>query len=99
ASRPSNGRPMWPEQWRTQLRTRWCTQTSTRTPRPRTGIEPAIWLREALVAVGARSVRHRGAHRWVFRLGRTRREREEIRLGLLAQQPYPKRPGTEPCPS
>ncbi|KAF5991050.1 site-specific integrase [Streptomyces sp. WAC00263] len=22
---------MWPEQWRTQLRTRWCTQTSTRT--------------------------------------------------------------------
>lgn len=29
---PSNGRPMWPEQWHTQLRTRWCTQTSKRTP-------------------------------------------------------------------
>ncbi|MFI2415170.1 hypothetical protein [Streptomyces sp. NPDC018947] len=40
-------------------------------PRPRPGCDPARWLREALAAVGARNVRHRGAHRWVFRLGRT----------------------------
>ncbi|MCX4429515.1 hypothetical protein [Streptomyces mirabilis] len=68
-------------------------------PRPRPGCDPAIWLREALASVGARNVRHRGAHRYVFRLGRTRREREEIRLGLPAQQPYPKRPDLESASS
>lgn len=68
-------------------------------PRPRPGTDPALWLREALAAVGARPVRHRGSHRFVFRLGRTRREREEIRLGLPAQQPYPKRPDPEPASS
>ncbi|MFF6642286.1 hypothetical protein ACFY83_34330 [Streptomyces althioticus] len=64
-------------------------------PRPRPGCDPALWLREALSAVGARNVRHRGAHRWVFRLGRTRREREEIKLGIASLRPYPKRPDPE----
>ncbi|MER7982437.1 hypothetical protein [Streptomyces sp. NPDC095817] len=64
-------------------------------PRPRSGVNPAVWLREALAAVGTRNVRHRGPHRWVFRLGRTRREREEIRLGLPAQQSRPGQPDAE----
>ncbi|MFE9769775.1 hypothetical protein ACFYPC_35525 [Streptomyces sp. NPDC005808] len=68
-------------------------------PRPRPGVDPAVWLREALAAAGARNVRHRGAHRWVFRLGRSRRKREEIRLGLPTRQPYPKHPDREPVPS
>ncbi|MET8291491.1 hypothetical protein ABZV80_40915 [Streptomyces sp. NPDC005132] len=66
-------------------------------PKPQPGADPASWLREALVAVGARNVRHRGAHRWVFRLGRTRRAREAIRLGLPALRPFPKQPDPEPA--
>lgn len=65
-------------------------------PVPRAGCNPAVWLREALVAVGARNVRHRGAHRYVWRLGRSRREREQIKLGLPTQRPYPKQPDPEP---
>ncbi|WP_260608966.1 hypothetical protein [Streptomyces sp. WAC 01325] len=68
-------------------------------PVPRAGFNGAAWLREALVAVGARNVRHRGAHRYVFRLGRSRREREQVKLGLPARQPYPKRPDPEPARS
>ncbi|MET9462240.1 hypothetical protein ABZY05_45785 [Streptomyces canus] len=64
-------------------------------PVPRAGCSPALWLREALAAVGARNVRHRGAHRYVFRLGRNRREREQIKLGLPAQRPYPKQADPE----
>lgn len=64
-------------------------------PRPRTGCDPARWLHEALAAIGARNVRHRGAHRWVFRLGRTRREREDIKLGVPSLPPYPKCPDPE----
>ncbi|SEC14967.1 hypothetical protein SAMN05216489_00012 [Streptomyces sp. 3213] len=63
---------------------------------PRAGRNRAVWLQEALVAVGARNVRHRGAHRYVFRLGRILREREEIKLGLPARRPYPKHPDPEP---
>lgn len=65
-------------------------------PRPRPGGSPSLWLREALVAVGARSIRHRGAHRYVFRLGRTRAEREEIELAVPSLRPYPKHPDPEP---
>jgi hypothetical protein len=39
-------------------------------PVPRAGCSPAVWLREALVAVGARNVRHRGAHRFCGRFSR-----------------------------
>ncbi|MEU7198127.1 hypothetical protein AB0B04_32170 [Streptomyces xinghaiensis] len=56
------------------------------------GADAKVWLREALEAVGARNVRHRGAHRYVYRLGRNRREREGIRLGLPAVGVYPKIP-------
>ncbi|MFJ5951355.1 hypothetical protein [Streptomyces noursei] len=33
-------------------------------PVPRAGCDPALWLRDALHAVGARNTRHRGAHRF-----------------------------------
>ncbi|MDG4857075.1 hypothetical protein P8605_02690 [Streptomyces sp. T-3] len=65
-------------------------------PALRGGCSPSVWLQKALVAVGARNVRHRGAHRYVFRLGRSRREREQIKLGLPARRPYPKVPDPEP---
>lgn len=71
--------------------------TALGAPRLRPGSDPALWLREALTAVGARNLRHRGAHRYVFRLGRTRREREEIELGLPALRPYPKQADAEPA--
>ncbi|MBB5109331.1 hypothetical protein [Streptomyces spectabilis] len=35
-------------------------------------------------------------HRYVWRLGRTRREREQIKLGLTARQAYPKQADPEP---
>lgn len=37
-------------------------------PVPRAGCNRAVWLREVLIAVGARNVRHRGAHRFCGRL-------------------------------
>jgi hypothetical protein len=59
---------------------------------PRAGQDPAQWLRGALEDVDASRLRHRGNHRYVFRLGRNRRERERIRLGLPAIPFYPKLP-------
>ncbi|MEV6683392.1 hypothetical protein AB0N09_42060 [Streptomyces erythrochromogenes] len=59
-------------------------------PARRAGADPNVWLRAALEAVGARNLRHRGVHRYVFRLGRSRRERESIRLGLPTGLAYPK---------
>lgn len=61
-------------------------------PAPRAGANPALWLRDALQAVGARNLRHHGAHRYVFRLGKNRRERDRITLGYPEMKPYPKRP-------
>lgn len=61
-------------------------------PAPKASDDPRAWLRAALIAVGARTVRHRGAHRYVFRLGRNQRERESIMLGLPAIKGYPKCP-------
>jgi len=49
----------------------------------------AIWLRAALAAVGARKVRHPGNHRFVFRLGRDRREQRRVLVSLPALA-YPK---------
>jgi hypothetical protein len=59
---------------------------------PRPGQDPAAWLREALEDLGACRLRHRGNHRYVFRLGRNRRERERIRLGMPVGTAYPKLP-------
>ncbi|MFC8021633.1 Mom family adenine methylcarbamoylation protein [[Kitasatospora] papulosa] len=61
-------------------------------PAPRAGCDPALWLRDALHAVGARNLRHRGAHRYVFRLGKNQRERDRITLGYPDLKPYPKGP-------
>ncbi|MGA5508963.1 hypothetical protein [Streptomyces umbrinus] len=67
-------------------------------PVPRAGSDPALWLREALLAVGARNIRHAGPHRYVFRLGRNRRERNSIELGI-EPGPYPKRPDPAQAPA
>ncbi|MFF9786305.1 Mom family adenine methylcarbamoylation protein [Streptomyces nigrescens] len=64
-------------------------------PAPRPSEDPAVWLQRALASVGARTVRHRGAHRYVFRLGKDRRARESIRLGMPALGVFPKRPDPE----
>ncbi|MEU8544531.1 hypothetical protein AB0C52_31820 [Streptomyces sp. NPDC048717] len=63
-------------------------------PALRAGMDPKVWLREALETVGARNLRHHGVHRFVYRLGRNRRERESIRLGLPTVSAYPKTPDT-----
>lgn len=69
-------------------------------PVPRAGCDPGLWLNEALEAVGVRLLRHRGAHRYVFRLGTNRRERERIRLGRPEVRPTPRFPDPEePTPS
>ncbi|MFD3920180.1 hypothetical protein [Streptomyces sp. NPDC058595] len=62
-------------------------------PVPSAGGDSAAWLRTSLETIGARNVRHPGAHRYLFRLGKNRRERERIKLGLPEQRPYPKRAG------
>lgn len=51
--------------------------------------QPAAWLKQALAEIGARTIRHRGNHRYVFRLGRTRRERDGIDLAYRSS-PFPK---------
>ncbi|MFB8401183.1 hypothetical protein [Streptomyces sp. NPDC055912] len=61
-------------------------------PAPRAGSDPGTWLREALAAIGTRDLRHRGAHRYVFPLGKNRRERELIRLGRPQISPPPRQP-------
>ena len=58
----------------------------------RPGEDPARWLAQALHTTGARRIRHRGAHRYLARLGASRRDRERIPLGLPGGFPYPKQP-------
>lgn len=60
----------------------------------RAGENPAVWLAEALEAIGARPVRHHGNHRYAFRLGVTRRDRAAVRVALPSR-PYPKVPDAE----
>lgn len=59
------------------------------TPR-RPHTNAASWLADALAEVGAASVRHRGNHRYAFRLGRTARLRRRVRLGM-SSEPRPTR--------
>ena len=58
------------------------------------GQDRAQWLREALLSVGARNLRHRGSHRYLFPLGANRRARENVRIGLPTSRAYPKQPDT-----
>lgn len=57
------------------------------TPMP-TRQEPTQWLREALEQIGARRVRHRGNHRYVWKLGSTTDQRWTP-IGF-EELPYPK---------
>jgi hypothetical protein len=61
-------------------------------PRPALGADRRTWMREALAAVGAYTVRHPGNHRYAFRLG-NRRQSSRTVIGLAAC-PYPKRHAT-----
>jgi hypothetical protein len=57
----------------------------------RPGQPPAAWLTQALDDARARPLRHKGNHRYAFRLGTTRRERAAVAVALPCQ-PYPKAP-------
>lgn len=54
----------------------------------RAGENPRAWLSEARVACGITYFRHPGVHRYVFALGRTARDRRQVRIALPAL-PYP----------
>jgi hypothetical protein len=56
---------------------------------PGRGVGDARWLADALDQVGAYRIRHRGCHRYAFRLGLTRRDREAIRIAPEARE-YPR---------
>jgi hypothetical protein len=45
-------------------------------------VDPAAWLSVALDEIGVTRVRHGGNHRYGFRLGRTARLRQRVKLGL-----------------
>ncbi|MEU5900388.1 hypothetical protein [Streptomyces venezuelae] len=49
-------------------------------PVPRAGEDMRLWLQTALETTGTRLLRHRGVHRYAFKLGRTRRERADVHL-------------------
>jgi hypothetical protein len=55
---------------------------------PRAFEDMAAWLAEALAAIGARRLKHRGNHRYAFALGSSR-ERKLIRIGF-ERRDYPK---------
>lgn len=66
---------------------------------PRAGTNPAVWLREVLVALGAQNIRHRGPHRFCGRFSRVaawpmtvpgrRASVGPIELACLGDQPVP----------
>jgi hypothetical protein len=58
----------------------------------RVGECPSAWLRAAVEEAGGRRIRHPGCHRYVFQLGRNRRARERVRVGLPSLA-YPKQIG------
>lgn len=59
-------------------------------PAPRAFADPARWLIDALAVIGATKMRHRGNHRYCFRLG-TPAQRRRVHLDLPTF-PYPKTP-------
>jgi hypothetical protein len=61
----------------------------------RAGQSPAGWLADALAAVGAYPVRHRGPHRYAFRLGANPRDRAAVAVAIRPA-PYPKAPDAAP---
>lgn len=54
----------------------------------RAGEKPAVWLAEAIAAIGGTSLRHRGSYRYCFAIG-TRSQRRRVRIHG-APLPYPK---------
>jgi hypothetical protein len=56
----------------------------------RPGEDPRTWLRQARSSARVRTVRHQGCHRFLIVLGRTRRDRDDVRIGYPGIRPYPK---------
>ena len=56
---------------------------------PRIGSDPKAWLRQAVLDVGAKRIRHQGKHRYVFTLG-PRNRRRQVRIGPALIPDYPK---------
>lgn len=56
----------------------------------RPGQDPAQWLNLSLSTIGARRLRHAGAHRYGFRLG-SARDARRVPFGMVSANPYPKR--------
>lgn len=54
--------------------------------------DPAAWLTHALQTIGARKIRHRGNHRYLFRLGANQRDRDRIPIGLQQAAVRPRHP-------
>ncbi|HEY5246718.1 MAG TPA: hypothetical protein VIJ60_13690, partial [Acidimicrobiales bacterium] len=55
----------------------------------RAGDDRRRWVLDALDAVGARRVRHRGNHRFAFAIGRSRGDRRRL-VPAMTSLPYPK---------
>ncbi|HEX4081520.1 MAG TPA: hypothetical protein VHX40_01035, partial [Acidimicrobiales bacterium] len=55
----------------------------------RAGDDRRRWVLDALDAVGARRVRHRGNHRFAFAIGRSRSDRRRL-VPAMTSLPYPK---------
>lgn len=59
---------------------------------PRPGQDRAVWMAEALHSINARRERHGGNHRYLFRLGRSERDRRATRIGLAIVEDRPRQP-------
>lgn len=53
------------------------------------GQDARAWLREALDTIHATRIRHHGPHRYAFPLGKTRKDRDRITIGI-PRAPYPR---------
>jgi hypothetical protein len=65
-------------------------------PAPRALEPPTLWLTGALATLGARRLRHWGCHRYCHVLGRTRRDRTRVRIGI-ASRTFPKHADLPPA--
>ncbi|MEU4576114.1 hypothetical protein [Nonomuraea sp. NPDC023979] len=58
----------------------------------------AAWLRRELQRIGVRRVRHRGKHRYLFKLAKTRAQRRQIHIAMPTSRTYPTRVDVPPAP-
>lgn len=53
---------------------------------PHAGEDMGRWVAEAVITIGSTTVRHRGNHRYAFKLGRTKAERRRVRIAMEPQR-------------